>query len=234
MTAATGAKAPPTGRLPVGETITRAALCSLTPSRSPLQIRPYEAADWPAVWALLEPVFRAGETFPHDPAITRGRGPGGVGGAEPGGDGGRGCGRGCGGHLLPEAQLPRSRRPCGQCRLRGGRALPPPGDRQPPLPALAAGGAAAGVPGDAVQPGGEHQHRRHPLLAAQRLSGGRHPAGGVPPQAAGLCRCPGDGPGTGGGAEPHEGGAAAAAAGRRSAPGAGDLDGRTRRSRPAA
>ncbi len=36
----------------------------------PLQIRPYEAADWPAVWALLEPVFRAGATFPHDPAIT--------------------------------------------------------------------------------------------------------------------------------------------------------------------
>ncbi|MFN9629048.1 MAG: GNAT family N-acetyltransferase [Cyanobacteriota bacterium] len=28
------------------------------------------AADWPAVWTLLEPVFRAGETFPHDPAIT--------------------------------------------------------------------------------------------------------------------------------------------------------------------
>jgi len=37
---------------------------------SPLQIRPYEPADWPAVWALLEPVFRSGETFPHDPAIT--------------------------------------------------------------------------------------------------------------------------------------------------------------------
>jgi len=37
---------------------------------TPLQIRPYGAADWPAVWALLEPVFRAGETFPHDPAIT--------------------------------------------------------------------------------------------------------------------------------------------------------------------
>ena len=36
----------------------------------PLQIRPFEQADWPAVWALLEPVFRAGETFPHDPAIT--------------------------------------------------------------------------------------------------------------------------------------------------------------------
>jgi hypothetical protein len=27
---------------------------------SPLQIRPFEAADWPSVWALLEPVFRAG------------------------------------------------------------------------------------------------------------------------------------------------------------------------------
>ena len=37
---------------------------------SPLQIRPYGPADWPGVWALLEPVFRAGETFPHDPAIS--------------------------------------------------------------------------------------------------------------------------------------------------------------------
>jgi len=37
---------------------------------TPLQVRPLEAADWPAVWALLAPVFRAGETFPHDPAIT--------------------------------------------------------------------------------------------------------------------------------------------------------------------
>jgi L-amino acid N-acyltransferase YncA len=36
----------------------------------PLQIHPYEPADWPAVWALLEPVFRSGETFPHDTAIT--------------------------------------------------------------------------------------------------------------------------------------------------------------------
>jgi len=44
--------------------------CSLTPAPLLLQIRPYEAADWPAVWALLEPVFRAGETFPHDPAIS--------------------------------------------------------------------------------------------------------------------------------------------------------------------
>jgi ribosomal protein S18 acetylase RimI-like enzyme len=36
----------------------------------PLQIRPYRPSDWPALWALLEPVFRAGETFPHDPGIT--------------------------------------------------------------------------------------------------------------------------------------------------------------------
>ena len=43
----------------------------LAPSGIPsLQIRPYEPAYWPAVWALLEPVFRSGETFPHDPAIT--------------------------------------------------------------------------------------------------------------------------------------------------------------------
>jgi L-amino acid N-acyltransferase YncA len=32
-------------------------------------IRAYDPADWPGVWAVLEPVFRAGETFPHDPAI---------------------------------------------------------------------------------------------------------------------------------------------------------------------
>ena len=46
------------------------ASLELAPVASPPQIRPYEPADWPAVWALLEPVFRAGETFPHDPAIT--------------------------------------------------------------------------------------------------------------------------------------------------------------------
>ena len=37
---------------------------------TPPQIRPFEPADWPGLWALLEPVFRAGETFPHDPAIS--------------------------------------------------------------------------------------------------------------------------------------------------------------------
>jgi L-amino acid N-acyltransferase YncA len=70
VTAATRAKAPPTGRLPVGETINEQRSRSLTSAPAPLQIRPYEAADWPALWALLEPVFRAGATFPHDPAIT--------------------------------------------------------------------------------------------------------------------------------------------------------------------
>ncbi|MCP9842038.1 GNAT family N-acetyltransferase [Synechococcus sp. J7-Johnson] len=33
-------------------------------------MRLFEPADWPGVWRLLEPVFRAGETFPHDPAIS--------------------------------------------------------------------------------------------------------------------------------------------------------------------
>ncbi len=56
---------PPLGRQSPGPTCV-----ALTSSRAPLQIRPYEAADWPAVWALLEPVFRAGETFPHDPGIS--------------------------------------------------------------------------------------------------------------------------------------------------------------------
>ena len=58
------------GGFPFGVTITMASLRSLAFHRSPLQIRPYEPADWAAIWALLEPVLRAGETFPHDPAIT--------------------------------------------------------------------------------------------------------------------------------------------------------------------
>ncbi|MCS5700978.1 GNAT family N-acetyltransferase [Cyanobium sp. FGCU-52] len=35
-----------------------------------VQVRPYEPSDWPGVWGVLEPVFRPGETFPHDPAIS--------------------------------------------------------------------------------------------------------------------------------------------------------------------
>ncbi|MFM7323535.1 MAG: hypothetical protein ACKO4L_01180 [Nodosilinea sp.] len=34
------------------------------------QIRPYQPQDWPAVWGLLEPVFRAGETYAYAPEIS--------------------------------------------------------------------------------------------------------------------------------------------------------------------
>jgi L-amino acid N-acyltransferase YncA len=43
---------------------------TVTPDASPdLEIRPFHPQDWAEVWALLEPVFRAGDTFPHDPRI---------------------------------------------------------------------------------------------------------------------------------------------------------------------
>ncbi len=61
---------PPRGAFLLGGQSPDHTSAPLTSPRSPLQIRPFEATDWPAVWALLEPVFRAGETFPHDPAIT--------------------------------------------------------------------------------------------------------------------------------------------------------------------
>jgi L-amino acid N-acyltransferase YncA len=63
-------RAPPRGAFLLARHCQGSRCGSLTPAPSPLRIRPYEAADWPAVWALLEPVFRAGETFPHDPAIS--------------------------------------------------------------------------------------------------------------------------------------------------------------------
>lgn len=34
------------------------------------QIRPYQSQDWPALWRLLEPVFRAGETYAYAPEIS--------------------------------------------------------------------------------------------------------------------------------------------------------------------
>jgi ribosomal protein S18 acetylase RimI-like enzyme len=34
------------------------------------EIRPYRPEDWPALWAVLAPVFRAGETYAVDPEIT--------------------------------------------------------------------------------------------------------------------------------------------------------------------
>lgn len=35
-----------------------------------MTIRPYEPTDWPAIWRIIEPVFRAGETYPYSPEIT--------------------------------------------------------------------------------------------------------------------------------------------------------------------
>ena len=32
--------------------------------------RPMEAGDWPAVWCIIEPVFRAGETYTYSPDIS--------------------------------------------------------------------------------------------------------------------------------------------------------------------
>jgi L-amino acid N-acyltransferase YncA len=35
-----------------------------------IKIRPFEEADWAATWQILEPVFRAGETYAFSPDIT--------------------------------------------------------------------------------------------------------------------------------------------------------------------
>lgn len=35
-----------------------------------MTIRPYQDQDWPFVWAIIEPVFRAGETYAFSPDIT--------------------------------------------------------------------------------------------------------------------------------------------------------------------
>src|SRR3954453_20665339 len=33
-------------------------------------VRPYEERDWPAVWAIVAEVVRAGDTFTYDPAMS--------------------------------------------------------------------------------------------------------------------------------------------------------------------
>lgn len=33
-------------------------------------IRPFKDSDWPQVWQILKPVFRAGDTYAFDPGIT--------------------------------------------------------------------------------------------------------------------------------------------------------------------
>ena len=35
-----------------------------------ITVRKFEHADWPAVWALIEPVFRSGETYAFSPEIS--------------------------------------------------------------------------------------------------------------------------------------------------------------------
>jgi ribosomal protein S18 acetylase RimI-like enzyme len=36
-----------------------------------MKIRPFETEDWDAVWSAIEPVFRAGETYPMSPDISK-------------------------------------------------------------------------------------------------------------------------------------------------------------------
>ncbi len=35
-----------------------------------MRVRPYESADWPALWCVIRPVFRAGETYAYAPDIS--------------------------------------------------------------------------------------------------------------------------------------------------------------------
>ena len=37
---------------------------------SGVTIRPYQDKDWPIIWAIIKPVFQAGETYAFDPGIT--------------------------------------------------------------------------------------------------------------------------------------------------------------------
>jgi len=143
---------------------------------SPLQIRPYEPADLPAVWALLEPVFRAGETFPHEPAITQGQAQ--VAWVEK--------------NQAVMVAVDAAGAVVGTYYLR------------PNSLCLGAHVANAGyvVAEHCRRQGVGSRLCQHSLLAAQWLSSGRHSAGSVSPHAAGLRRCLGDDPGACGGAYP--------------------------------
>jgi ribosomal protein S18 acetylase RimI-like enzyme len=35
-----------------------------------IDIKPFNGQDWPSVWRIIEPVFRAGETYPYSPDIS--------------------------------------------------------------------------------------------------------------------------------------------------------------------
>ncbi len=77
MTEATGAKAPPTGRLLVGFRGGSTCCCSslVAPTTPILQISPYEASDWPALRVLRERCY-APEEPSHYMTITYGLGTG--------------------------------------------------------------------------------------------------------------------------------------------------------------
>ena len=37
--------------------------CDVRHAPQELGVRPFEERDWPAIWSILEPIFRAGETY---------------------------------------------------------------------------------------------------------------------------------------------------------------------------
>lgn len=42
----------------------------MTTSDTPVTIRPFQAADWPAVWPILRTTFQAGDTYAFAPDST--------------------------------------------------------------------------------------------------------------------------------------------------------------------
>lgn len=166
-----------------------------------LLIRAMVPADWPGIWGLLEPVFRAGETFPHNPAITE---------AEArhqwvalsqvvvvavavdalNSDGlASGEGALVGTYYLKPNSLTLGAHVANAgdvvaeaARRRGiGTRLCQHSLQEAP---------AARLPRHAIQPGGEHEHRGVGLLASQWISHRGHPARSLPASALRRCRCP--------------------------------------------
>lgn len=43
---------------------------AVAPNSAGFTIRPFEDSDWPAVWAILQPILRAGEAYVFSPDIT--------------------------------------------------------------------------------------------------------------------------------------------------------------------
>lgn len=116
---------------------------TLTTSRPPLQIRPYEASDWQALRALLEPVFRAGETLPHDPSSRA---------------------------WVEQSQVVMVAVDPAGAML--GTYYLRPNSLAFGAHVGNSGYVAAGVSGNEVQPGGELQHRRHPARCVSPQAAG--------------------------------------------------------------